>query len=82
MLIVQEYFRDSMFIWVCTSQASGPSVLAQNVLFGILLLECKTWPSVLLNKEGLLNALGEVHNTVALASGGGRDSLYSLTYLH
>lgn len=43
-----------------------PPVLAENMLFGILLLECKTWPSVLLNKEGLINALGEAYNISVL----------------
>lgn len=44
-----------------------PPVLAENTLFGILLLECKTRPSVLLNKERLINALGEAYNISVLS---------------
>lgn len=64
MFIVQEYLGDSRFIW----EAAGkwPAILTENTLLGILLLACKMWPSVLLNKEELINALGEAYNIAVL----------------
>jgi len=41
------------------SAGKRPPGLAESTLFGVLLLGCKMWPSVLLNKEELINALGE-----------------------
>lgn len=66
MFAVQEYSGDSMFIWVCTLRASGSQFLQKKHYLVFSFLECKTWPSVLLNKEGLINALGEAYNISVL----------------